>query len=149
MNILQVVTKINYLCDELEFSHARKFIENNLDKLKERRICDKLNSNAKALLKHVTQDLETLNKKGLTRLDMLKINEINKYCTDFDISMLKRTLKDNLGLLYREEVYNYLTNNAKYILETMGVQLTGNREIKEVVTNKQQVTATISTNLLE
>ena len=81
-----------------------------------------LNTNAKALIKHVIKD-NNKNSNKLTRKDLLIINNINQYCTNFDISILKRTLRNSMSLIQRPDVLPLLNNDAKIILGNMGTIL--------------------------
>lgn len=123
-NINTIIYKVNNSCDKSEFVEARKLIEYNLKKLSESKYYRQLNSNGQALIKLNIQDSEK-GEERLTRLDLLQINEINKYAYDFDISMLKRTITKVLPLLQREDVQELLSNDAKYLLESMGAILIG------------------------
>lgn len=125
-NIRTIIANINTNCDNLEFVEARRLIELNLSKLTMNTYYNLLNSNAKALTKLIVQEHQD-GKEQLTRYELLKLNEINKYCKDFDIAMLKRALKDSIDLIHRKEAQVQLTENAKYILETMGALLIENK----------------------
>ena len=114
-----IINNINKNCDELEFGEARRMIELNLKELQNPTYYFMLNSNATVLLKYVLNQEKT-NSKPLTRLEQFQINEINKYCTNFDISMIKRTIKNSLGLLQRPDIDQYLNANAKTVLFSMG-----------------------------
>ncbi|MFJ7950135.1 hypothetical protein ACIQZG_01270 [Lysinibacillus sp. NPDC096418] len=124
-NIGTTIAKVNTACDNLEFVNARAIIEINLLKLSEAKYYRLLNANAKVLIKHVISDSKvndgTNNK--LTRADLLTINKINEYCSNFDISMLKRTLKNSFELVQRSDVHPYLNKDAKIILADMGALL--------------------------
>lgn len=123
-NITTIITKINKACDDLDFVSARVLIETNLLKLSEARHYRLLNSNGRVLIKHVLADNkkeESENK--LTRNDLLTIKKINEYCSNFDISMLKRTLKSSFDLVQREDILPLLNNDAKIILDNMGALL--------------------------
>lgn len=126
-NIRTIITNINHCCDNLEFVDARRLIQLNLVKLSSATYYNLLNNNAKALVKLILKEHEDGN-EPLTRLELLKLNDINKYSKDFDISMLKRTLKDAVDLIQRKEAQVQLTENAKYILQTMGALLLESRE---------------------
>lgn len=124
-NIGTIIVKVNRACDDLEFVNARAIIEANLLKLSEAKYYRLLNTNAKVLIKHIITDSKinggTNNK--LTRTDLLTINKINEYCSNFDISMLKRTLKNSFELVQRPEVRPHLNKDAKIILDDMGALL--------------------------
>lgn len=125
-NIKTIIFKINNSCDNLEFSIARNLIEQHMQKLSNYSVSKFLNANASSLYRHLVHQKAEQLEKGITplsRLDKLKINNINQYCTQFDISMLKRILKDSLDLIQRPDVQLLLNNDAKIILESMGAIL--------------------------
>lgn len=117
--INQIIKTINNHCESMEFGEARRMIELNIEELQISSNYFSLNSNAIVLLKYILNQEKT-QLKPLTRLEMLQINEINKHCTNFDISMLKRTIKNSLPLLRRPDILMHLNSNAKTILESMG-----------------------------
>lgn len=114
-----IIKVINTKCDLLEFSEARRLIELNITELQKPSYYFILNDNATVLLKHILNQT-TLSSHPLSRLEQLQIRDINKYCTDFDISMLKRAIKNSLNLLQRADIDLYLNENAKTILASMG-----------------------------
>jgi hypothetical protein len=117
--IKQIIKTINDHCESMEFGEARRMIELNIEELQISSNYFSLNSNAVVLLKYILNQEEST-VVPLTRLEMLQINEINKHCTNFDISMLKRTIKNSLPLLQRPDITLHLNENAKTILESMG-----------------------------
>ncbi|MFJ5789571.1 hypothetical protein ACIP9G_05730 [Lysinibacillus sp. NPDC093197] len=124
-NIGTIVVKVNKACDDLDFVNARGLIEVNLLKLSEAKYYRLLNASGRVLIKHVLANSNGQNevKKTLTRTDLLVINKINEYCSNFDISMLKRTLKNSFELVQRSDVLPLLNNDAKIILDDMGALL--------------------------
>ena len=122
-NIRTIVIKVNKACDDLDFVGARQLIEMNLIKLSEAKNYRLLTTNAKTIIKHVIKDNSNENHNKLSRKELLTINNINEYCTNFDISMLKRTLRDSIELLQRPEVLPLLNKDARFILENMGALL--------------------------
>jgi L-rhamnose isomerase len=124
-NIGTIVVKVNKACDDLDFINARGLIEANLLKLSESKYYRLLNASGRVLIKHVLANSNGQNevKKTLTRTDLLVINKINEYCSNFDISMLKRTLKNSFELVQRSDVLPLLNNDAKIILDDMGALL--------------------------
>lgn len=126
-NIGTIIIKINKYCDNLDFASARKLIESNLDRLSSPRNYHSLNDNAKVLIKHIVQDGHNDVTKALTRTEMFKIEAINKYCQNFDISMLKRELKDSTDFIMRDDVQKLLYENTKFILTAMGALITSER----------------------
>ena len=124
-NIGTIVVKVNKACDDLDFVSARGIIEANLLKLSEAKYYRLLNASGRVLIKHILADnkVQKDTKISLTRTDLLVINKINEYCSNFDISMLKRTLKNSLELVQRSDVMPLLNNDAKIILDDMGALL--------------------------
>ncbi|MFJ7840597.1 hypothetical protein GY31_01760 [Lysinibacillus sphaericus] len=124
-NIGTIVVKVNKACDDLDFVSARGIIEANLLKLSEAKYYRLLNASGRVLIKHILADNKGQKdtKISLTRTDLLVINKINEYCSNFDISMLKRTLKNSLELVQRSDVLPLLNNDAKIILDDMGALL--------------------------
>ncbi|MGE7693062.1 hypothetical protein ACQKNC_02950 [Lysinibacillus sp. NPDC094177] len=124
-NITTIITKINKACDDIDFVSARVLIETNLIKLSEAKYYRLLNASGRVLIKHVLANskvqVESNNK--LTRTDLLTIKKINEHCSNFDISMLKRTLKNSFELMQRSDVLPLLNNDAKIILDNMGALL--------------------------
>lgn len=128
-NIRTEIVKINHNCDNLEFVLARKLIEQNLTKLSEATYFRLLNSNARTLIKIVVDEKNNTKEDALTRLNYLTISNINEFSRNFDISMLKRTLKDNMALIQREDVQQILSKDAKIVLESLGAIIIGYKEV--------------------
>jgi len=123
-NMTTYITKVNKACDDLDLVSARVLIETNLLKLSEAKYYRLLNTSARVLIKHVLANRQTQQEcTKLSRADMLIINKINEYCSNFDISMLKRTLKNSFELVQRPDVMPLLNNDAKIILDNMGALL--------------------------
>lgn len=122
MRTKTMVMRINKNCDTLEFAEARRLIEFNLPALSHATYYKMMNTNAKVLFKHVINE-SNKNEQPLTRLELLKIQNINHFCTAFDISMLKRSLKDSMDLIQKPNVYNLLNSDAKIVLKSMGALL--------------------------
>lgn len=114
-----IINTINQKCDSLEFGEARRIIELNITELQNSTYYSMLNANACVLLKLILNEIN-LNLTPLSRLEQHQINEINKHCTNFDISMLKRTIKNCLSLLQRPDIDIYLNESAKTVLASMG-----------------------------
>lgn len=122
-NIKKMIANINRSCDELDFIEARRLIEINLKPLSDPPSIRLLNSNARFLLTHIRSEKGNPSFEALTRVERHTINNINQYCTNFDISMLKRTLKDSMDLIQKPEALKLLNSDAKIILENMGAIL--------------------------
>jgi len=63
------------------------------------------------------------------RVNLLTIKKINEYSSNFDIAMLKRTLKNSFELMQRSDVLLLLNNDAKIILDNMGA-LSGAQQLQ-------------------
>ena len=116
MILQELITNINKSVDSLEFSVARKYIEENMEILKESKTL--LNSNARELLTFISDR----NKEGiekLTRREMIIIQAINTNATQFDLREIKKLIKDNSMLLVRKDVLDFINSDAKVILEGM------------------------------
>ncbi|MGE7091049.1 hypothetical protein ACQKII_06220 [Lysinibacillus sp. NPDC048646] len=124
-NVATIIVKVNKACDGLNFVSARGLIETNLIKLSEAKYYRQLNTSGRVLIKHVLADSKNQNETSckLTREDLFIINKINEYCSNFDISMLKRTLKNSFELMQRPDVQPLLNNDARIILDDMGALL--------------------------
>jgi len=112
----ELILNINKSVDSLELSIARKYIEENLEILKEHKTL--LNSNARELLIFISNR----QKEGfeqLTRKEMMVIYAINTNATKFDLREIKKIIKDNAMLLVRKDVLDFLNTDAKVILEGM------------------------------
>jgi hypothetical protein len=127
-NIRTVIEKINKACDDFDFINARKLIEYNMNELSKASYYRLLNSNACVLLKHLIDTKNSHQFNGVTRTDLLIIDNINKYCSNFDIAMLKRAIKNSFDLLQRPDIFPLLNQDAKIILTDMGAIL-GSPEI--------------------
>ncbi|MEK5232732.1 hypothetical protein MHB42_13275 [Lysinibacillus sp. FSL K6-0232] len=128
-NIATIITKVNRACDDLDFVSARVLIETNLLKLSEAKYYRLLNTSGRVLIKHIlASNSEQKEETKLSRTDLLTIHKINEYCSNFDISMLKRTLKNSFELVQRSDVLPLLNNDAKIILDNMGALL-GTRQL--------------------
>ena len=106
-NMTTYITKVNKACDDLDFVSARVLIETNLLKLSEAKYYRLLNTSARVLIKHVLANRQTQ----------------QECCSNFDISMLKRTLKNSFELVQRPDIMPLLNNDAKIILDNMGALL--------------------------
>jgi len=123
-NMTTFITKVNKACDDLDFVSARVLIETNLLKLSEAKYYRLLNASGRVLIKHVLANSQSQqDRTQLSRTDLLTINKINEYCSNFDISMLKRTLKNSFELVQRPDVLPLLNNDARIILDNMGALL--------------------------
>ncbi|WP_054768078.1 hypothetical protein [Lysinibacillus parviboronicapiens] len=67
-------------------------------------------------------DLDFVSARGMIEANLIKLSE-NEYCSNSDISMLKRTLKTSFELVQRPDVLPLLNNDARIILDDMGALL--------------------------
>ncbi|WP_051348654.1 hypothetical protein [Peribacillus kribbensis] len=117
MNLEELTNRINESIDEMDLVTTRKYIEQNLDILKENKRY--LKKNARELLEFIISRLEE-GIKPLSRHELAAIKAINLYASNFDIRGLKLTIKDKTQLLIREDVLTYLNSDAKILLKDMG-----------------------------
>lgn len=117
MDITNLITQINKSVDELDFTKARKYIEENLELVNQNRL--HLKSNAREILKFLNEKLES-GEKPLTKSDIAALNTINIYANRFDLRGLKLTLRGKEQLLLKKESLSYLNSDAKILLEGMG-----------------------------
>jgi hypothetical protein len=115
MNFQELISRVNNSVDELDFVTARKYIEQNLDLLKDKRPF--LKSNARELLVF----LEKQNFEPMKRKELAVINSINLYSTKFDLRGLKFAIRENSQLILRKDISLYLNSDAKALLESMKV----------------------------
>lgn len=115
MNLQELFRSINKCIDELDLVSARKYMEENLELLKENK--HHLRRNARELFNFLINN--TAN--PITRREMNVIYSINSYASNFNVRGLKILIKDNVDLLLREEIVSYLNDDAKSILESMQV----------------------------
>jgi hypothetical protein len=115
MNFQELISKINNSVDELDFITARKYIEQNLEILKDKK--SYLKNNAREILVF----LEKQNFEPLKRKELAIIHSINTYSTKFDIRGLKFVVRDNPQLILRKDILMYFNSDAKALLESMKV----------------------------
>lgn len=118
MKVEDLIKEINKYVEQLDFVSARKLIEGNIEVLNSHKFS--LNSNARELLKIITEQLES-GKDSISKKDMASLIAINTYAANFDMTSIKLFVKNNAKLLLRHDVIDYLNKDAKAILEGMGV----------------------------
>ena len=116
-NINEIISLINNSVDQLNFTSARKYIEENIELVNQNRV--HLKSNAREILAFLN-DLFESGEKPITKREVAALNTINIYATRFDVRGLKLNLKGKEQLLLKKEALNYLNNDAKILLESMG-----------------------------
>lgn len=118
MRFDDLISSINKSIDNLDFVSARKYIEENIDILKD---CKHLlNSNAREILKFLIKQQED-GVKALSRSELNIMNAINTYAYKFDVTGIKILLKNNARLFLRNDAVAYLNSDAKTILAGMKV----------------------------
>lgn len=117
LDIKDIISKINQSVDALEFTSARRYIEENIELVNQNRI--HLKSNAREILKFLNNQYES-GEEPLTKAEISLLNTLNIYATRFDIRSMKRNIKGNESLLLKKESINYLNSDARIFLESMG-----------------------------
>lgn len=116
MEIQELVNKINQSVENLDLVSARRYIEKNIEQLKENK--HYLRRNARELLNFLLDKSDT-EANPLNRTELNAIFTINTYATRFDVRGLRLSVKNNADLLMREDVKHYLNSDAKILLEGM------------------------------
>ncbi|MEL3961228.1 hypothetical protein MKZ01_08100 [Lysinibacillus endophyticus] len=116
MDVRDIITKINESVEQLDFTTARKYIEENLELVEQKRSL--LKTNAREILKFIIEKMNS-GEKPLSKSELNDIRVINTYATRLDIRGLKLNLKGKEQLLLKSETLNYLNADAKIILEGM------------------------------
>ncbi|MFJ8064925.1 hypothetical protein ACIQYS_09850 [Psychrobacillus sp. NPDC096426] len=114
MDIVELVKKINQCIENLDLVSARRYIEGNLESLNQNKHL--LRGNARSLLEFITKRTDA-GIIPLNRREMNVIYSINSYASKFDLRGLKLSIKNNANLLMREDVKQYLNEDAKTLLE--------------------------------
>ena len=117
MSIKELINKINQSVDELDLVTTRKYLEENMEALRDNKRF--LKSNARELLDFLTSRLES-GYEPLKREALATVTAINSYATKFDVRSIKMIIKGKGPLLIRKDFVDYLNSDAKIILEGMG-----------------------------
>lgn len=104
---------INQCVEDLDFISARKYMEENVEFIKQH--SNHLNRNARGLFDFVVNESENM----LDRREMQMIYSINQYATSFDVRGLKLLIKDQAALLSKKEAVALMNEDAKALLEGM------------------------------
>lgn len=115
VNQQELFRTINKCLDDLDFISARKYMEENMELLKDHK--HHLRRNARELFNFLINNTANT----ITRREMNVIYSINSYATNFNVRSIKILIKDNVDLILREEILPYLNEDAKTILESMQV----------------------------
>jgi hypothetical protein len=116
LNLKELINEINKSVDHLDLVATRKYMEENLDLVKQHKVL--LNSNARELLDFVAKRIDS-GIEPMKRYELAVIHSINIYASRFDLRGLKMVIKDHPQLLLREDAAQYLNADAKIILEGM------------------------------
>lgn len=118
MELDELIEKINQCADEFDFVTARKYIEENIEILKNNKLS--LNSNAREILNFLTEQLKS-GVKPLSKSEINIINAINSYAYKFDLMGIKFLLKNNAQVFMKKDSMSYLNSDAKTLLSGMKV----------------------------
>ncbi|MCM3744090.1 hypothetical protein M3193_08030 [Sporosarcina luteola] len=115
LNQQELFRSINKCIDDFDFVSARRYMEENMELLKENK--HHLRRNARELFNFLVNNTAD----PITRQEMNIIYSINNYASNFNIRGLKIMVKNNIDLVLREKTMPYLNEDAKTILESMQV----------------------------
>lgn len=118
MDIVELVKKINQCFNNLDLVRARKYIEENQEILNQNKHL--LRGNARSLLDFIINRTDA-GVIPLNRKEMNVIYSINAYASKFDLRGLKLSVKNNTNLLMREDLKQYLNEDARTLLEGLKV----------------------------
>ncbi|MGP4038468.1 hypothetical protein ACTWP4_00955 [Gracilibacillus sp. D59] len=118
MKFSEIIKSINHATDNLDLVTSRRYIEENLELLKEKRHL--LNHNARELLNFMVKRQES-GYRNLEKRELAAIKAVNSYAEQFDVRGIKLIVKDKPHLFMEKEALNFLTNDSKVILIGMGV----------------------------
>lgn len=118
MGLQRLIKEINKSLENLDLVTARMYIENNYENLKENKFL--LERDARALFEFIQTKIEK-GERSLNRNEMNVLYAINSYATNFDVRGLQMSVKNNAELLLKEDVRQYLNEDAKAILSGMRV----------------------------
>jgi hypothetical protein len=118
MRFSELIKSINHATENLDLVTSRRYIEDNLEILKEKRHL--LNHNAREILSFMIKRQES-GYRSLDKKELASIRAVNVYAEQFDVRGIKLILKENPNLFMEKEALNFLTNDAKVILAGIGV----------------------------
>ncbi|MBM7692112.1 hypothetical protein JOC77_001539 [Peribacillus deserti] len=117
MTLKDLLSNIQKSVEELDLVQARKYIEENLDILQEKRSL--LHGNARELL-DILASRKELDLVLITKAEMATLHALNSYSSRFDLRSIKLTIKGKEQLLLRKDIKDYLNSDAKIVLQSMG-----------------------------
>ncbi|MBS4174324.1 hypothetical protein [Bacillus sp. FJAT-49736] len=115
MELREIMTEIAKSLDDHDLISVRKNIEDNIEILSQNK--HRLKGKLKSAFDFLTNQS---NKEPLNRSDVAVINTINHYATNFDVRGIRIVLKDHFILFFKDETVEFLSSDAKIILESMG-----------------------------
>ncbi|MGM7636150.1 hypothetical protein [Bacillus sp. Hm123] len=118
MELQYLITEINRSVDELDYSKARKYIEENIEVLEGNKA--RLKSNAREIMSFVKEKVNA-GVLPISRQELAAIHAINAYAYQFDLRGIKVVLRDKAKVFQREDIIDFLNNDAKIILDSLGV----------------------------
>ena len=118
MEIQELLAKINQSIENLDLISARRYIEKNMELLRQNR--HHLSPNARDLFDFLQSESNSSTNE-YNRRELHMINTINTYATRFDVRGLRLSVKNNADLLMKKDILYYLNADAKILLEGMKV----------------------------
>ncbi|SHM52357.1 hypothetical protein [Gracilibacillus kekensis] len=118
MRFSELVKSINHSTENLDLVTARKYIEENIELLKNKKHL--LNHNAREILEFMIKRQDA-GYRTLDKRELATLRAINMYAEKFDVRGIKMIIKEKPNLLMEKEAIGYLSNDSKVILIGMGV----------------------------
>lgn len=116
MNFFELVKRIEQCMDGLDLVSARRYIEDNMDILMENK--NHLRGNVRELV-DMLYTMPEQKASSLNSQEISIIKSLNAYAAEFDLRSVKLSVKNNAELFMREEVKEYLSSDAKLLLQGM------------------------------
>jgi len=116
MEIQELLARINKSIENLDLISARRYIEKNIELLRDNR--HHLSKNARELFDFLQSESNS-SAHNYSRRELHMINTINTYATRFDVRGLRLSVKNNADLLMKKDILYYLNADAKILLEGM------------------------------
>ncbi|MBO1515066.1 hypothetical protein [Metabacillus bambusae] len=117
MALQELIKMINLSVDCFELSIAQNYINENIDQISDNKHL--LKRKSRELLEYLINQSSSI--EPLNRYDFSLINSINSYEYKFDRHGLKVSVKNNIKLLLRPDIIQYLSKVAIILLEGMKV----------------------------
>jgi len=116
MEFREIISEISKSFEIHDLVSVRELVEDNLELLNKNK--HRLNGKIKNVFDFFTNQSDFL---PLNRSDVAVINTINHYASNFDVRGIRIVLKDHITLLFRDDSIQFLSSDAKIILESMNV----------------------------